>query len=339
MRILLTGATGFVGLNIVEALVQAGHDIVSYQRPNARRRYLDLLSPHVVEGELDDVTRLCTAMEGVDAVIHAAGVTSCLQKDWPALHHCNVQGTKSVLNAARRQCVKRLVFTSTTSTIGSTGLADQVADEDTPLSGWRAASPYARSKLEAERILLSQTQVPVIILNLAEVIGAWDHTLQWGRVVLAVARNSLPFLPPGSATYCSARDAAHAHLRALTHGHPGQRYIIGNENMSISTFVSMIAQRVGGSADPVSRLPWQWQRLGSVLTQWANDHHIRGIGPPAIDPHRMRVFGTHHLFSDKKAQQELGYHHQTVAHAVDEAFQWYRLNGYLDMRPSGTPLP
>ncbi|MDO5056364.1 MAG: NAD-dependent epimerase/dehydratase family protein [Lautropia sp.] len=334
MKVLLTGATGFVGLNIVEALLEAGHDVVSYQRQGARRRYLDLLGPVVVEGELDDVRQLRHAMQDVDAVIHTAGMTSCRQKDWPALQRCNVQGTAAVLEAARQCKVGRLVFTSTTSTIGSTGRQGEAADENTPLRGWRASSPYARSKQEAERTLLAQDDVPVVILNLAEVVGAWDHTLQWGRIVLAVARDQLPFIPPGSATYCSGRDAARAHVQALVLGRSGERYIIGRDCMAISSFVALVGQRLGAEPRPRSRLPWRWQRLDSGLRQWACEHRLAGISPPAVEPYRMRVFGTHHLFSDDKARRELGYHCQGITHAIDDCFHWYRQHGFLDGLPS-----
>lgn len=339
MKILLTGATGFVGLNIVQMLLEAGHEVVSHQRPGARRRYLDLFGLPVVEGELGDVQQLCRAMADIDAVVHTAGMTSCLPADWPALHACNTLGTQAVLTAARRAGVGRLVYTSTTSTIGSTGMADAPADEQTPLRGWRAASPYARSKLAAERILLAQDDVPVIILNLAEVVGAWDHTLQWGRIVLAVAADALPFIPPGSATYCSAQDAARAHLRALDHGRPGQRYIIGTDSMPISSFISCVAQRVGNPVRPRSRLPWVLQRMNSQMRQWCCNHRIPGVTPPAIDPYRMRVFGSHHLFSDTRARQELDYHRQDIGAAVDECFHWYETHGFLsrqDERQTGS---
>lgn len=338
MKVLLTGATGFVGLNIVEALQEAGHEVVSYQRRNARRRYLDLLGPTVVEGELGDVHQLRRAMQDVDAVIHTAGMTSCNRKDWQALQQCNVQGTAAVLEAARHCQVSRLIFTSTTSTIGSTGQPGEPAAEDTPLRGWRASSPYARSKQDAEQALLAQDDVPVIILNLAEVVGAWDHTLQWGRIVLAVARDQLPFIPPGSATYCSGRDAARAHVQALVRGRIGERYIIGRDCMDISSFVNLVARRTGTEARPRSRLPWRWQRLASRLRQWACEHHVAGIAAPAVEPYRMRVFGTHHLFCDDKARHDLDYHCQGIAGAVDDCFQWYRRHGYLDALPSRPPL-
>lgn len=337
MKILLTGATGFVGLNIADSLLASGHQIVSYQRPGARRQYLDRLHPTVAEGELSDVDRLCTAMQDTDAVIHTAGQTSCDWHDRDQLWQCNVDGTRAVLEAATRSRIQRLVFTSTTSTIGSTGNPAQPADENTPLRGWRARSPYAQSKLAAETILLQQDRVPVVILNVAEVLGPWDHSLQWGRIVLAVAGNQLPFVPPGSATFCSARDVARAHIQALVRGEPGQRYIIGSDSMRIASLISLIAERAGCAAQPATRLPWpllQWQ---SQYRQWASKRFAGRVQPPAVDAYRMRVFGGHHLFSDEKARNTLDYHRQPLSAAIDDCMQWYRCHGFLGRPEHAAP--
>ncbi|WP_284209333.1 NAD-dependent epimerase/dehydratase family protein, partial [Chitiniphilus shinanonensis] len=218
MRVFLTGATGFVGLNIVQALLAAGHDVACLVRPQARRQYLERLPVALVPGRLDDAAGLAAALRGMDAVIHAAGDTSCLMRDLPRLTATNVEGTRAVLGAARRAGVRRLVYTSTTSTIGSTGQPGMAADETMPLQPWRAASPYARTKLEAERLVRDARGLDAIVLNPAEVLGAWDHTLQWGRIVLAVATGQLPFVPPGSGTFAPADAVAEAHVAALTRG-------------------------------------------------------------------------------------------------------------------------
>ncbi|TJZ77670.1 NAD-dependent epimerase/dehydratase family protein [Chitiniphilus eburneus] len=332
MRVLLTGATGFVGLNIVQALHAAGHDVLCHVRPQARRQYLDRLPVAVVAGQLGDVPGLAAAMRGIDAVIHTAGDTSCLPCDLPRLTETNVEGTRAVLEAARRSGVRRVVYTSTTSTIGSTETPGMAADETMPLQAWRAASPYGRTKLAAETLVREARGVEGIVLNPAEVLGAWDHTLQWGRIVLAVASGRLPFMPPGSGTFAPAADVADAHVAALTRGVPGERYILGGHHLTFTRLITEMAIVTGGSAAPLSRRPYALQRLEAQLRQW-----LPPLAPPAVDAYRMRVFGGHHLFDDGKARQHLGYGAQPIRQAIEACFAWYREHGFLPAAPD-TPI-
>lgn len=338
MKVLVTGATGFVGLNIVQALLGRGHVVRSYQRASARRRYLDTLDVQVIEGELRDADTLRAAMQGVDAVIHSAGLTSCNWADLSALQATNVEGTAAVLRAATAQGVQRLVYTSTTSTVGSLNHPRRAASEAVALRGWRARSPYAQTKRAAEAMLQAQSAVPSVILNPAEVIGPWDHTLQWGRIMLAVATGQLPFTPPGSATFCAAADVAQAHVDALTKGRAGQRYILGGSSMRLADFIALVARQVQRQAREQSRAPWLWQRAASALRQASRNLGLSRIAAPAVDPYRMRVFGGHHLFDDTKAQHELGYRPSALAEAVAQCHDWYCAHGYLEMPPPAAPL-
>lgn len=325
MRVFMTGATGFLGLNIVEALVAAGHEVVCYARPTARRGYLDAFPVRVETGDIRDHAALARAMRGCSAVIHAAGDTRCHWRDIDALRAVNVDGTRAVAESASRLGIRRLVFTSTTSTIGTrSGLlrGGVPGDESTPLRGFRAHSPYAHTKREAERILRSFRRMECVLLNPAEVVGPYDHTLQWGRIVLAVATGNLPFVPPGSATFCPARDVAQAHVAALTQGGHGERYILGGSNVPLSGFIDMVGVVTGMPPTPRDRRPYPIQRLHARLTEWLGRE-------PAVDAYRMKVFGGHHLFDDSKARAELGYRTRPLRTALTECFDWYRDHHFL----------
>ncbi|HYL18159.1 MAG TPA: NAD-dependent epimerase/dehydratase family protein, partial [Burkholderiales bacterium] len=150
MRVFMTGASGFVGLNIVRALLGAGHDVTSFLRPGARRQYLDRLPVRIVIGQLSDRAALCAALDGAEAIIHTAGNTSCSWRDIEALEEANVDSTRAVLAAATVCGVRRLVYTSSTATIGSYDPVPAPADESVELRGFRARSPYALTKQRAE---------------------------------------------------------------------------------------------------------------------------------------------------------------------------------------------
>ena len=154
MDIFMTGANGFVGLNIVNALIAAGHRVTAYVRAGSNISFLEPFGVRIVRGSLDDVAAVTAAMRGAQAVIHTAGNTSCNRRDLPALIAANVHGTQNVVTAAITNGVSRIVYTSTTSTIGAPAGA-QPADETTPLRGFRARSPYAITKQRAEEIVRS----------------------------------------------------------------------------------------------------------------------------------------------------------------------------------------
>ena len=331
MRVLITGAAGFVGLNVVAALEEARHEVHAYVRGTSRTEYLRRMAVRLHEGELGDAARLADLMAGVDAVVHCAGNTSCYEHDRAALEETNVEGTRAVVNAAVCARVKRFVYTSTTSTVGADDDPRRAWNEDTPLVGFRAASPYGRTKAEAERIVLGAAArgLQSVILNPAEVIGAWDHSLQWGRMVLAVATNRIPFVPPGSATFCSAREVARAHVAALTRGEPGRRYILGGTDATYRELIAQIAH-VTGVMPFLPAGPYEVHQARAEAT-------LAGGELPLVDPYRMRVFAGHYRFDTSRAIRELGYRVFPLRHMIRDAYRWYLANGFLAAEETSHP--
>jgi len=327
-KVFVTGANGFVGLNIVECLLSAGYEVHAYVRPNSNTKYLERFPVNIIRGQLNDEHALRKGMTGCRYVIHTAGNTSCYKSDMPALVETNVKGTESVINASKKMPIDRLVFTSTTSTIGARNQKGFSSTEEHPLDGFRSKSPYARTKLQAEALVLDAQatgNIECVILNLAEVVGAYDHNLQWGRLVLAVHHDQVPFIPPGGGSYCSAKNAAQAHVNALTHGKTGERYIISGEDHDFSTFISTVSKKMKKRIS-VSNSKYHWLKLNASLYEkfpWLYKEK------PLVDPYRMRVFGGHYYFSAKKAQLELGYHSEDLDSMLEDSIGWYRANGYL----------
>jgi dihydroflavonol-4-reductase len=327
MKVFITGSNGFVGLNIVKALTEAGHDVIAYVRPNSNLSHLSKFNVRLAYGELHDQAKLNESMSGVDAVVHTAGNTSCHPKDIPVLRNVNVDGTRRVVNAAVTNKVKRFVFTSTTSTIGAKNSAGDMADETRPLTGFRASNPYGLSKLEAEAIVLGAIArgIEPIVLNLAEVIGAYDYNMQWGRLVLAVHYNQVPFNPPGGASFCSAAKVGQAHVSALANGRPGERYILAGPGVQFAEFVDRIARLLGTGFDrPKSNY---WALYVKALLQQKYPKLVPGT--PLVEPYRMRVFGGQYYFSSEKAMRELGYELRPLDDTLGQCIEWYRNNGFL----------
>jgi dihydroflavonol-4-reductase len=327
MKVFVTGGNGFVGLNVVSALVASGHEVVALVRPGSNTTYLEPFDVNIVRGNLDDIAALAEAMRGADAAIHTAGNTSCNWRDLPQLEAVNVHGTRNVVEAALAAGLRRLVYTSTTSTIGAYNDENRVADETVPLTGYRARSPYAVTKRKAEDIVLAAGArgLETVILNPAEVVGSYDYNLQWGRLLVAAHYDQIPFNPPGGASFCAAADVGRAHVSALTCGKPGQRYLLGGENIRFSRFIDVVAEVLG---KPV-RIPqgnYRLLYLKAIAQQKLAPLLSR---PPAVEPYRMRVMGCSYYYDSGKAERELGYRSAPIAQMVRDCADWYRSSGII----------
>jgi len=327
MKVFLTGSTGFVGLNTLEALITQGHDVHLYVRASSSRQYIEKFDAQVHEGELGDLDTMKTAMEGMDAIIHTAGNTSCFERDYDTLYKVNVVGTKTIVDAALSTGVKRLIYTSTTSTIGGSVSSENIADENTALTGFRAKSPYGRTKVLAEEEIARAyaNGIETIILNPAEIIGAYDHNFQWGRLVMAVFANQVPFLPPGGGSFCSAEDVANAHVAALTQGQAGQRYILAGDNCDYLSMLELIEKKLGVEFDRPTisyRLLYWKERVKEKLYPFFGKESL-------IEPYRLRIFGGHYFYSSKKVEEALNYQTGKLEDMLTQSIDWYKKNSIL----------
>lgn len=327
MKVFVTGGNGFVGLNIVSALKNAGHEVTAIVREGSNITYLEPFGATIVRGGLDDASALADVMGGADAVIHTAGNTSCDWRDLPKLEEVNVTGTRNVVDAAIATGVRRLVFTSTTSTVGASDDPSRVADETVPLTGYRANSPYAFTKLRAEDIVLGANAhgLETVVLNPAEVLGAYDYNMQWGRMLIAAHYDQLPFDPPGGASFCAAADVGQAHVSALERGRPGERYLLAGPNIRFARFLEVIGQELGRPFK-VPQTNYRWLRTKARLREQLAPF---GVKPPAVDAYRMRVLGCTYYYDSSKAERDLGYRSAPIEGMVGDSARWYRDNGFF----------
>jgi dihydroflavonol-4-reductase len=327
MKVFVTGGNGFVGLNIVSALAEAGHETTAIVRHGSNTKYLEPLGVRIVSGGLNDRDALIEAMRGADAVIHTAGNTSCNWSDLPRLEAVNVIGTRNVVDAAIAVGVRRLVFTSTTSTIGGFDDPARRADERMPLTGFRARSPYGITKTQAEKIVLDANAhgLQTVVLNPAEVLGAYDHNLQWGRIVLAAQFDQIPFDPPGGASFCHAADVGRAHVAALTQGRPGERYLLAGHDIRFRAFFGF----VGDALEKTPHIPGGNYRWLTFKTMLQEKYPKLIPGKPIVESYRLRVLGGTFYYDSSKAERELGYRSAPIERMVRDCADWYRANGFF----------
>lgn len=327
MRVFVTGGNGFVGLNVVSALQQAGHEIWCLVRENSNTAYLDTFEVNKVSGRLDDHTFLRSITDQVDAVIHTAGITGCKKSELPMLMEVNARGTENVCLAAFESRVTKLVYTSTTSTIGCKNDPNQKANETTPLTGFRANNPYGISKIAAEDHIKKYADkgLDAVILNPAEVVGPFDYNLQWGRIVLAVAFNQLPFVPPGGGSFCHSAEVGQAHVNALTQGRSGEKYILAGSDVSFKTYIETIEALMGKVSDRPGGSYWM-----KYFNAWVSENMPYLINSkPAVEAYRMRVFAGHYYFDSSKAVNELGYNEAPLEEMLKACIGWYQTTGIV----------
>lgn len=291
-------------------------------RPSSRVRELDV---ECVSGDLRDPDSLARAVSGCDSVFHVAADYRLWSKHPEELYRSNVDGTRNILDAAARAGVGRIVYTSTVGCIGMPKHA--LGDEDTPVSIGDMTGDYKRSKWLAEQAVLERTRggLPVVIVNPTAPIGDrdWKPT-PTGKIIVDFMRGKMPGFVDTGLNLVDVRDAAVGHLLAAERGRPGERYILGCENLTLKQILTRLAAILGKPA-PSLKIPYAVAyAAGAASTAWAG---FTGKPPRApIDAVRMarkKMFVTH-----EKASRELGYAPGPVDAALERAAAWFRNNGY-----------
>lgn len=314
MKVLLTGATGFLGSWIARELVGAHHDVRALLRPTADTQNIADLPLDRVPGDLLDPHSVRRALEGCDAVVHTAGATSFLPKDRLNLQRVNVEGTRVVLANALAARVKRAVYTSSVAALGGTR-TPRVMDEDHPGDvPPEQAAAYMASKRAGEAVAtdLARQGLPVVILSPAVVLGPGDIYRSSTAPVLAIARGRLPGYVPGGAAFTDVRDVARAHLAALDRGTPGERYILGGSNLDIGEYVTRVARIAG--VKPPRRIPYPLAWLVALLHEWTGGTLSRDL---------IRASALFTWVSSEKACRDLGYATRPFDDSVRDTLRFF----------------
>lgn len=321
--VLVTGATGFVGWHVARRLVQQGVRVRALARDPGRLRELPEAEP--VRGDLRDRASLDRAVEGCGIVYHVAADYRLWTREPEEMYRSNVEGTRSLLEAAQKAGVERVVYTST---VGCVGMPQgRLGNEDSPVSLEEMAGPYKRSKFLAERVALdfAAKGFPVVIVNPTAPVG--DHDFKptpTGKIVVDFVTGKMPAFLDTGLNVVNVRDVAEGHLAACRLGKPGERYILGAENLTLERIFGMLSEITGQPA-PKMQIPYAVAyAAGVVTTAWAN---VTGHEPRApLDGVKMakkKMWVSH-----EKAARELGYAPGPARGALEQAVEWFKTHGY-----------
>jgi dihydroflavonol-4-reductase len=321
-RTLVTGASGFLGWHVARLLVERGHRVRALCRPSSQLRELDV---EPVAGDLRDTASLARAVEGCGLVFHVAADYRLWSKHPQDLYASNVEGTRNLLEACERAGVERIVYTSTVGCIGMSN--GRLGDETTPVSIDDMAGHYKRSKWLAEQVALEKARagLPVVIVNPTAPIGDHDwKPTPTGKIIVDFLTNRLPAFLDTGLNLVDARDTALGHLLAAEHGRPGERYILGCENLTLEQILARIAG-IANKPAPTRKVPYALAyATGVATTAWANLTGVEPLAPlEGVKMARKKMFATH-----QKAASELGFSPGPVDAALKRAVDWFRANGY-----------
>lgn len=328
MKAFVTGATGFVGTHVARVLAEQGAELRLLARPSSDLRNLEGIPGECVVGDLRDPISIDKAMSGCEVVFHVAADYRLWIREPKAMYQANVEGTRALLAAARNNKVRRVVYTSSVATMGFSANGS-LANEDSPVSLADMIGHYKRSKFMAEEVALkaSGEGMEVIVVNPTTPVGERDiKPTPTGRIVVDFLKKKFPAYVDTGLNLVDVKECARGHILALEKGRPGQRYILGGENLSLKQILDKLAA-ITGLPSPSIRLPYVFALATGVMDEVITGR-ILGREPRAtIDAVRM---GRKKMFvSSGKAEDELGWKVVPVDGALRRAVEWFRANDYV----------
>jgi len=344
MLAFVTGATGFLGSHVARVLAEQGADLRLLVRPTSDLRNISDLNADRVVGDLRDAPSIEKALSGCDVVFHVAADYRLWVRDPDEMYRSNVEGTRSLLEAARKQGLRRVVYTSSVATMGFTSNhaaaetrtgegahpnTSTVADEESPVSLADMIGHYKRSKFMAEQVAVeaARSGVDVVIVNPTTPVGERDiKPTPTGRIVLDFLKRKFPAYVETGLNLVDATECARGHIQALEKGRSGERYILGGENLTLKQILDRLAA-ITGLKSPTLKLPYVFAFAAGVVDEMVTGRLLGREPRATIDAVRM---GRKMMFvSSAKAERELGWRRVPVDGALRRSVDWFRGNGYV----------
>lgn len=326
MKTLVTGTTGFLGSALARELLAEGRSVRVLTRPRADLSNIRGLDVEIVTGDLREPQSLTDALHGCDVLYHAAAFYSLWSRDKKMIYDINVNGTRNILSAARQAGVKKVVYTST---VGCIGLhPDRTpANEETPLDPATLCNDYKLSKYQAEQVALefSKNGLPLVVVNPSTPVGPRDiKPTPTGKIIQDFLNRKMPAYVDTGLNLIDVADCARGHLLAERKGRVGERYILGNHNMSLLDILREL-EKITGLKAPTVKMPYAVAYAAGWVCEMVSDF-ITGK-PPAVPLGGVKMARYHMYFDASKAVRELGLPQHPVAQALAEAVDWMRSHG------------
>jgi dihydroflavonol-4-reductase len=326
-KVLVTGASGFVGSAVARKMVEQGHSVRVLIRATSPTAHLSNLDLEHAVGDLRDPDSVRRAMSGVRWVFHVAADYRLWAPDPDEIVRNNLLSTRIVMEEARRAGVERIVYTSSVATLvcRPSGVP---SDENAPLRENEAIGAYKKSKVKAERLVEQMVSegLPAVIVNPSTPIGPTDvRPTPTGRIIIEAASGRMPAFVDTGLNMVHVDDVAEGHLLALTRGRIGERYILGGQNATLADILKTVAEQVG-RRPPRIKIP----RAAVMPMAIVAELMARRTGrEPMITRDGLKMSKNRMFFTSAKAERELGFHARPYAEGIRDAIDWFRRVGYL----------
>jgi dihydroflavonol-4-reductase len=321
----VTGASGHVGANLINALVSKGRKVRALS--HTCNLGLDGLPIDLWQGDVGDLDSLIEAFHGVRVVYHLAAHISLRMNDWRRCAEVNIEGTRNVIEACRRTGVQRLVHFSSIHALCSEPL-DTPVDESRPHVSSPDAPPYDRSKAAGEKLVLSATEagLDAVIINPTGVIGPFDYRpSHFGQALIQIATGKIPVLIEGGFDWVDARDVAQTAIKAEESAAAGSRYLLSGHWLSMRD-IAVIAAGIMGNRAPSLVCPMAVARAcAPIITAASGLSRTR----PIFTTVSLDALVSNRNISHEKATSELGYAPRPARETISDTIQWFKDNGYI----------
>ena len=329
MKVFITGATGFVGSHVARALAVQGAELRLLVRPTSRTENIADLRAEVAIGDLREPQSLKKAMAGCEFVFHVAADYRLWVRDPEQMYRANVEGTRAIIRAAQECGVQRVIYTSSVATMGFTR-EGHIAGENSPVSIRDMVGHYKRSKFMAEQIALEagHNGANVVVVNPTTPIGESDiKPTPTGRIVVDFLKRKFPAYVDTGLNLADVKEVARGHLLAMEKAQPGERYILGGENLTLKQILDKLAA-LTGLPSPKLKVPHAVAMAFAVFDQFFTGMVLSKEPRATIDAVKM---GRKKMFaSSAKAEHELGYRVLPVEDALRRAIEWFQAHGYVE---------
>lgn len=327
MKAFVTGATGFLGSHVARVLADQGAELRLLVRASSNLKNLEGLKAETATGDLRDAASLERAMSGCDTVFHVAADYRLWVQDPAEMYKSNVDGTRAILEAARKSGVRRVVYTSSVATMGFNSKGHP-ADEDSPVSLADMIGHYKRSKFMAEQIAMEagRNGMHVVTVNPTTPVGEQDvKPTPTGRIVVDFLKRKFPAYVETGLNLVDVRECARGHVAAFERGKPGERYILGGENLTLKQILDKLG-RITGLPSPKIKLPYFFAFATGVVDEAITGRLLKREPRATVDTVRM---GKKKMFaSSDKAERDLGWKIVPVEDALRRAVEWFQKNRY-----------
>lgn len=328
LKILLTGADGFLGVSLIYELLNRGYFIRAFIEPSRGKNLPEHPNIEKFSGDILNADSLEKAAADCDAIIHTAACTDLWPSRSAKVRNINYEGTSNIIQTALKLQIKRLVYVSTANSFGF-GNRQNPGNEETAYCAGKYKLDYLDSKYAAQQLILDTVKnehLPAIILNPTFMFGPYDSKPGAGAMIQAVYYGKIPGYTSGGRNFAYVKDVAEAIANALTMGRIGQCYILGNQNLTYDKIFGIIARTANVKA-PAMKIPTPFIKIFGLIGTLAGK--ISGKAP-AISYPVACISCDKHFYSSAKAIKELALRQTNIEIAVKESFDWLKNNGYLN---------